>query len=66
MAKHISRKIKIPLWFNASVPIAKHQEIDMRTYAKYVLQYGSNEEKRELMGCFRSRIIATKGIVSIE
>ncbi len=45
---------------------AKHQEVDMQTYAKYVLSHGSNEEKRELMGCFRSKIVVTKGVVKVE
>lgn len=47
-------------------PSAKHQEVDMRTYAKYTLKNGTNEEKRELMGCFKSRIKITQGVVSIQ
>ncbi|MDP3696527.1 MAG: recombinase family protein [Candidatus Taylorbacteria bacterium] len=43
-----------------------HQDIDLKTYAKYILKEGTNEEKRELMGCFRSKIKITKGIVTIE
>lgn len=35
----------------------KHQDIDLKTYAKYILKEGSNEEKRELIGCFESRLI---------
>lgn len=42
-----------------------HQEIDLRTYAKYILREGTHEEKRELMGCFKSRIKVTKQIVTI-
>jgi DNA invertase Pin-like site-specific DNA recombinase len=34
----------------------KNHEIDLRDYAKYVLREGSNEEKRELMGCFKSSL----------
>lgn len=34
----------------------KHKDIDLKTYAKYILKEGSNEEKRELMGCFESKI----------
>lgn len=34
----------------------KHEDIDLRTYAKYVLLEGTNEEKRELMGCFKSKV----------
>lgn len=49
-----------------SNPNAKHKEIDLRTYAKYVLREGSNEEKRELMSCFKSKIKVTEGVVTIE
>jgi len=31
----------------------KHKDIDLKTYAKYILRDGTNEEKRELMGCFK-------------
>ncbi len=41
----------------------KHKEIDLRTYAKYILREGTNEEKRELMGCFKSQIKVVKGLV---
>jgi site-specific DNA recombinase len=42
---------------------AEHQDVNLRDYAKYVLHDGSNEEKRELMGCFRSSIsLKNKGI----
>ena len=44
----------------------KHEDIDLKTYAKYILKEGTNEEKRELMGCFKSKIKITKGIVTIE
>lgn len=30
--------------------------IDIRGYARYVLKEGTNEEKRELLGCLKSRI----------
>lgn len=44
----------------------KHKEIDLRTYAKYILRDGTNEEKRELMGCFKSRIKITKQKIEIK
>jgi len=37
----------------------------MKTYAKYILKEGTNEEKRELMGCFKTRIKVTKGVIEI-
>lgn len=43
-----------------------HQDIDLRDYAKYVLREGSNEEKRELMGCFKSKITVLSKKVTIE
>lgn len=45
--------------------IKDHQELDLRTYAKYILREGTNEEKRELMGCFKSQIQVRKHIVTI-
>lgn len=44
----------------------KHPGIDMKTYAKYILKEGANEEKRELMGCFKSKLKITKGVLTIE
>lgn len=49
-----------------SDPKAKHEDVDARIYAKYILKEGTNEEKRQLMGCFKSKIIITKGHVTID
>lgn len=46
--------------------LASHEDIDLRTYAKYILRTGTNEEKRELMGCFRSRLKIIGKTVEIE
>jgi uncharacterized CHY-type Zn-finger protein len=42
-----------------------HVDIDLKTYAKYILKEGSNEEKRELMGCLESRVVVKDKIVFI-
>ncbi len=47
-------------------PDAKHEEVDIKTYAKYILKEGTNEEKRELMGCFKSKLKVTNGTILIE
>ena len=47
-------------------PTSKHKEIDLKTYAKYILCEGTNEEKRELMGCFKSKIKVTEKLVTIQ
>ena len=44
----------------------KHEDIELKTYVKYILKEGTNEEKRELMGCFKSKIKVTKKVVTIE
>ncbi len=49
-----------------SDPKAKHDDIDSKTYARYVLKEGTNEEKRELMGFLKSKIKITSGVVTIE
>jgi DNA invertase Pin-like site-specific DNA recombinase len=47
-------------------PKVKHEDTDPKIYAKYILKEGTNEEKREIMGCFKSKIKITKGMISIE
>lgn len=42
-----------------------HTDIDLTTYAKYILKEGTNEERRELMECFMSKIIITQGVVTV-
>lgn len=32
-------------------------EIDVKTYAKYILQEGTKEERRELLGCLKNRLV---------
>jgi hypothetical protein len=34
----------------------KVQDIDIRNYAKYILKSGKDLEKRELLGCLKSRL----------
>ncbi|MFZ3019954.1 MAG: recombinase family protein [Minisyncoccia bacterium] len=41
-------------------------EVDIRDYAKYILRNGSNYEKRELLGCLKSRIILRNKTIHIE
>ena len=44
----------------------KHKDIELKTYAKYILREGTKEERCELMGCFKSKIKVTKKVVTIE
>lgn len=42
------------------------KEIDIRTYAKYLLREGSVIEKRELLSCIKSRLVIVKRIVTLQ
>ncbi|QQS16049.1 MAG: recombinase family protein [Candidatus Moraniibacteriota bacterium] len=44
----------------------EHQDLDLKTYAKYVLREGTSEEKRDLMGCFKSKVKVLRKIITIE
>lgn len=41
------------------------KDIDIRNYAKYMLKEGQDIEKREILGCFNSRILLTNKMVNI-
>ena len=42
------------------------KDIDIRNYAKFILQEGSAEEKRELMRCLKSGITLKNKIISLK
>lgn len=42
-----------------------NSDIDIRTYAKYILREGSIVEKRELLGCLKSQVILTDKIIKL-
>ncbi len=52
--ERMKRFQKILLHKNADLKI---QEVDVKDYVKFVLNDGSIEEKREVLGCFKSRLI---------
>ena len=40
-------------------------DIDTKAYVKFLLKEGSLEEKREIIGCFKSRIVMSKKLVKL-
>jgi DNA invertase Pin-like site-specific DNA recombinase len=42
------------------------KEIDLKTYAKYLLRKGSADEKRELLSCFKSRLTFSNKTLSLQ
>lgn len=43
----------------------KYEDIELKTYTKYLLKEGSNEEKRELMGSFKSQVVIKDKTVAL-
>lgn len=44
----------------------KAADIDIRNYAKYILRDGTTEEKRELLGCLRSKVFLSNKRIRVE
>lgn len=40
--------------------------IDIRNYAKHIIKHGTVADKRELLGCLKSKLLLSKKVVSIE
>lgn len=44
----------------------KAKGVDIKDYVRYVLKDGSMTERREFMGCIKSKIMVTKKVVTIQ
>jgi hypothetical protein len=42
------------------------EKIDIKTYAKYLLKEGTIIEKRELLGCLKSKLVIKNKVVYLE
>ena len=42
------------------------EDIDIRNYAKFILKDGTSLEKRELLGCLKSKIVLKEKIITAE
>lgn len=54
------------LGLNKEAAAVKQPEIDIKTYAKYLLREGSVIEKRELLSCMKSKFIIAKKSVALQ
>lgn len=65
--EEVERMRKFQRSFIGTAIDAKPQkEIDLRDYAKYLLKEGSVTEKRELLLCIKSKLVLTRGVVTME
>lgn len=62
----IRRFSKMQKFFLGTTEKVKIPDIDIRGYAKYVLREGSNEEKREILSCLKSRIYLAEKKISLD
>jgi hypothetical protein len=64
MKEKITREVRRYKKFHSMLLDAKSEivikNIDLRNYAKFILQEGSIEEQRELIGCLRSNLFLAK------
>lgn len=49
----------------SSDPKVKHEDTNPKVYAKYILKEGTNEEKRELLSCLKSKIELKDKIIKL-
>jgi hypothetical protein len=45
---------------------AEVNRVDVRQYAKYILREGTKDEKHELLGCLKSKLLLKDGVVTLE
>ncbi|MFM2415001.1 MAG: hypothetical protein RI911_694, partial [Candidatus Parcubacteria bacterium] len=63
----VERMRKFQRTFTGTATDTKPQKgIDLRDYAKYLLREGSVTEKRELLLCIKSKLVLTKGEVTLQ
>ncbi len=41
-------------------------QVDIKTYAKHIIKHGSVIDKRELLGCLKSKLILTKKVLTLQ
>lgn len=62
----LERFSKMQMFFLGTKERISLPSVDIRGYAKYVLREGTNEEKRELLACLKSRIYLAEKRISLE
>ena len=42
------------------------EQVDVRTYAKHIIKHGSIVDKRELLGCLKSKLLLSHKVLSLQ
>lgn len=64
--EEVARFTKFQRNFFGEAAIKAKENIDLRSYAKYLLREGSVIEKREFLACVKSRFVLTQRVVTLE
>lgn len=64
--EEVARLTKFQKSFFGEAHIKKQKDIDLRSYAKYLLKEGSVIEKRELLACMKSRFAMTQKVLTLQ
>lgn len=62
----VERMRKFQRAFVGGSDVRPQKDIDLRGYAKYLLKEGSVTEKRELLLCIKSKLVLTRGAITLE
>lgn len=54
------------LGMEAKTPEPDIEQVDVRTYAKHIIKHGSIVDKRELLGCLKSKLLLSHKVLSLE
>lgn len=66
LQEEVARYEKFTTGVLGQVMGAAMPKVDIKTYAKYILQSGKMEEKRELLACLKSKLLLTGGKVTVQ
>lgn len=64
--EEVERINKFQKIFTGSKDAKPEKTIDLRAYAKYLLNEGSVIEKRELLACIKSKLMLTRKVLTLE
>lgn len=63
--EEVARLTKFQKSFFGEARLKKQKDIDLRSYAKYLLKEGSVIEKRELLACVKSKMVLTQKLLTL-
>jgi hypothetical protein len=64
--EEIARYNKFRKMFGESAAKTKEIDIDLLGYARYLLKEGTTVEKRELLGCIKTRLVLTQKVLTLQ